>query len=132
MYRYYNPNPSGKVTGDCVIRGLCKILKQSWDETYIGVFLEGYLVKDMMSANSVWESYLSTRGFRRTLLPDTCPMCYTVRQFCFDHPKGSYLLATGTHVVAVENGDYYDAWDSGEEVPIYYWRFERSKSNGKF
>ena len=127
MYRYYNPNPSGKVTGDCVIRGLCKVLNQSWDITYIDVFFEGFMSKDMMSANSVWESYLSGRGFRRKMLPDTCPICYTVKQFCFEHPIGLYLLATGTHVVAVENGDYYDAWDSGEEVPIYYWVYERRK-----
>ena len=30
------------------------------------------------------------------------------------------------HVIAVENGDYYDNWDSGDEVPIYYW--ERRKN----
>ena len=27
----------------------------------------------------------------------------------------------GGHVVAVEDGNYYDIWDSGDEVPTYYW-----------
>ena len=39
-----------------------------------------------------------------------------------DNPYGRYILATGEHVVAIENGDYYDTWDSGDEIPIYYWK----------
>ena len=38
----------------------------------------------------------------------------------FDHPKGIYVVATGSHVVAVVNGDYYDSWDSGDEIVAYY------------
>lgn len=34
---------------------------------------------------------------------------------------GRYLLALDQHVVAVVDGDYYDTWDSGNEIPIYYW-----------
>ena len=70
--------------------------------------------------NSVWASFLSSMGFKHNLLPDTCPMCYTVEDFCSEHPTGTYLLGTGTHVVAVKDGDYYDAWDSGDEVVTYY------------
>lgn len=25
------------------------------------------------------------------------------------------------HVVCVQDGYYYDSWDSGNEIPIYYW-----------
>ena len=28
------------------------------------------------------------------------------------------------NVIAVIDGDYYDSWDSGNEVPIYYWKQE--------
>ena len=41
--------------------------------------------------------------------------------FCNDHPKGAYILALSSHVVAVVDGCYYDTWDSGQEIPIYYW-----------
>lgn len=78
-------------------------------------------MKDMPSSNNVWGEYLKQKGFRRAVIPDTCPSCYTVKDFCFDNPSGKFLLATGSHVIAVVNGDYYDTWDSGEEVPIYYW-----------
>ena len=88
------------------------------------IALQGYMMKDMPSANSVWGAYLQENGYKRKLLPDTCPSCYTVIDFCNDHPTGTYLLAIGSHVVAVENGNYYDSWDSGDELPIYYWEKE--------
>ena len=79
---------------------------------------------DMMSSNAVWGAYLYDQGFRRYIIPNTCPDCYSVKDFCEDNPKGEFMLATGTHVIAVEDGNYYDTWDSGDEVPIFYWRKE--------
>ena len=125
MYIFYNPNPKGIRVGDCVIRGLTKILDSNWDDIYTEVLVKGFELKDMPSSNNVWGAYLRSRGFKRITIPNTCPDCYTVRQFCDDHRFGRYLLATGEHVVAVEDGDYYDAWDSGDEIPIYYWRKEK-------
>lgn len=127
MYIYYNPNPLGKRNGDCVIRGISKVTNQSWDNAYLDMALQGYLIKDMPSSNEAWETYMHNIGFRRHMIPDECPMCYTVSEFCRDHPIGLFLLGTGSHVVAVEDGNYYDAWDSGNEVPVYYWAKERSK-----
>lgn len=83
-----------------------------------------YKMYDMPSSNAVWGAYLADMGYRRYVIPDTCPACYSVKQFCIDNPKGKYLLATGTHAVTVIDGDYYDTWDSGDEVPIYYFTKE--------
>lgn len=77
---------------------------------------------DMPSSNAVWGAYLRSNGFRVYAIPNYCPDCYTVEDFCADNPYGRYILATGEHVVAVEDGDYYDTWDSGDEIPIYYWK----------
>lgn len=122
MYCEYNPNPNGKRVGDCVIRAIAKAMNISWDAAYASIALQGYLMKDIMSSNSVWGEYLRRHGYKRYVIPDTCPDCYTVREFCQDHPEGKYILATGSHVVVAEDGCYYDAWDSGDETPIYYWR----------
>lgn len=123
MYIYYNPNPAGNLVGDCVIRAICKSTGKSWDEVYDELHEVGRQLKDMPSSNYVWAAYLKRLGYKRRVIPDTCPDCYTVRNFIQDYPYGNYILGTGTHVIVVVDGDYYDAWDSGNEVPIIY--FER-------
>lgn len=121
MFVYTNPNPSKKLVGDCVIRAVSIVLDQTWLETYDGITAVGRELRDMPSSNAVWDAYLRDKGYVKHVIPDTCPECYRVTDFCWDHPSGDYLLATGTHVIAVLNGDYYDTWDSGDEVPIYFY-----------
>lgn len=117
----YNPNPVGLKVGDCVVRALSKALGQKWEETYIDLCVEGCLRCDMPSANAVWGAYLRRKGFERDIVPNSCPDCYTVEDFCADHPNGTYILALDGHVVSVVDGQYFDTWQSGREVPIYYW-----------
>ena len=87
--------------------------------------MTSYYLSDMPSSNNAWGEYLYLNGYRRFIIPDTCPVCYTIKDFCLDHPHGRFLVATGSHVVAVIDGDYYDTWDSGYEIPIYYFEKER-------
>ena len=122
MWNSYNANPINKRVGDCTVRAISKITGQPWEDVYIGLAVKGYMLCDMPSANVVWGAYLKDKGFTRNIIPDLCPACYTVEDFCKEHPNGTFLLALQSHVVAVEDGDYYDTWDSGNECPIYYWQ----------
>lgn len=124
MYSPYNPNPFGARVGDCTVRAISKALGTSWESVYAGLCVEGFSLGDMPSANHVWGAYLRHKGFKRRPVPGECPDCYTVADFCRDHPKGAYILAMSGHVVCVMDGDYYDAWDSGAEIPAYYWARE--------
>ena len=121
---YFNPNPSKKLVGDCVIRAISKATGQHWKKVHHDLCLESSHMDDMPSSNAVWGTYLYKRGFRQYVIPDTCPNCYSVRRFCRDHPRGTYVLGTGDHAIAVKNGNYYDTGDSGDETVIYYWRKE--------
>jgi hypothetical protein len=82
----------------------------------------------MPSVNWLWGLYLKIHGFEKFLLPESCPACVTVREFCKRYPEGTYVIGTGTHAVCVRNGDWLDAWDSGDEVPTYFFR-KRGKHN---
>lgn len=117
----HNQNPDGRNVGDCTIRALSLALGQSWEQTYIELALQGFLMGDMPSANSVWGAYLRGKGFTRHVIPDACPDCYTVEEFAEEHPIGTYILALSGHVVCVQDGNYIDTWDSGREIPLYYW-----------
>lgn len=121
MYIKFNMNPkTWQRVGDCVIRAISKVMGVHWDTVYIGIALKGLEMKDMPSSNEVWSAYLKEHGYKRYVIPNYCPDCYSIRDFAGEHPYGRYIVATGTHVVAVIDGDYYDIWDSGNEIPIYY------------
>lgn len=121
----HNPNPLRKTVGDCTVRAISKALGMTWEEVYIGLCLESFIMCDMPDSNQVWGAYLRRHGLRRHIIPDECPDCYTVSDFAADHPDGTYILALPTHVVCVKDGDWYDTWDSGMEAPLYYWSKER-------
>lgn len=74
---------------------------------------------DIPSSNAVWKEYLLNNGF----IVRSVPCCITIREFSRLN-FGDYILATGSHVVHSENGIYYDTWDSGDEIVMYY--FERN------
>ncbi len=122
MYIHINPNPNGVYVEDCVIRAIATVINRSWDYVFVNLCLQAYIMKNMPSVNKVWGTYLTSIGFSSYPVLDRCPNCYTIRDFCRDHSTGTFILATGSHVVAVINGDYYDAWDSGDELPISVWR----------
>ena len=123
-YVHFNPNPAKKSVGDCVVRALCVLFDDTWSNVYVDLTMIGAFMYDMPNADAVWGAYLKMNGFTKHILPNTCPNCYTIYDFVRDKPHGSYLVATGTHVVAVINGDFYDTSNSGNEMIIYYWEKE--------
>lgn len=123
MYQYYNPNPRGKRTTDCVVRAICAVTGLSWHEAFHKLIRICDEECEMPSSNYIWEKYLITHGYRKRLLGSDCPDCMTVRSFAMMYPFGIFVVCTGSHVVAVIDGEYYDAWDSGDEVISYC--FER-------
>ena len=120
MWHYINKNPKGRCVGDCTVRAISMATNNGWAETYLDLCLFGLLMADMPSANAITAAYLKKNGFQRKNIPETCPDYYSVKDFCKEHKDGIFILGTGTHMVAVINGDYYDAWDSGDELPVYY------------
>lgn len=124
MWKQFNPNPHGYYVGDCVVRALSIALGESWEDIYLGLCVQGLAFSDMPSSNKVWGKYLKNRGYHRYQIPDDYPADYSVSDFCGEHFKGTYILGTGSHVIACVNGNYIDSWDSGDENPIYYWTKE--------
>ena len=120
-YSYYNPNPQARIVGDCAVRAVAKATNQSWDAAFYELAAQAYAMADMPSSDAVWGTYLKRRGFTKHILPESCPDCYTAKDFTREHPNGVYVLAFGGHVATVKNGVLYDSWDSTELVPIYYW-----------
>ena len=120
-YVLFNNNPHDKNVGDCTVRAASKALNQSWETTFLDLVSYAYDLADMPSSNAVFNAYLRSKGFRREVIPNYCPDCYTFEDFAGEHFKGTYILGTGTHVACVKDGTLYDSWDSSQEIPIFYY-----------
>jgi hypothetical protein len=117
----YNPNPTGRSVGDCSIRAVSKALNVDWETAYVMICANGFAMGDMPSSDSVWGAVLRQNGFYRQSIPDNCPNCYTVEDFCRDNPHGTFVVGFGGHVATVKDGDLYDSWNSSNEIPVYVW-----------
>ena len=115
-----------------MIRALAVILDKTWYEIYDDLYLVGREEASVSCHDDVWGLYLRMNGFEPFLLPESCPRCTTIRKFAKYYPKGKYVIGTGSHAVAVVDGDYYDSWDSGDEVPSFFWRQNNELKGGKF
>ena len=126
MYIEYNPNPCGRRVGDCAVRAISKALDTTWEAAFITLALNALQMCDMPSSDSVSGATLRQNGFIRKALPNSCPECYTVEDFCREYMAGTYVVYCGGHVVCIKDGNAFDAWDSSNEIVQYYWTNERS------
>ena len=120
-WQMFSNNPTGRNVGDCAVRAVSLALDTDWETAYALIAMNGYLMGDVPSSNSVWGAVLRQNGFSRYAVPNTCPDCYTVGDFADDHPEGVYVVGTGNHVCTIKDGIVMDSWDSRNEVPVYYW-----------
>lgn len=122
MWIRANPNPAGNDVPDCVIRAICIALDLPWEQVHWELSVLSARYYSVTCDDNLWGRYLYYFGFRPFLMPEYCPECVTVRDFCRIFPRGTYIIGTGSHAVAVIDGNYYDSWDSGNEVPSFFWR----------
>lgn len=120
MYIPFNSNPMGRRTDDCVIRAVSMAFNIDWVDAYDLITDAGRKRFDMPEANHVWIGFLLEHGYVLHPIQNSCPDCYTIRDFCHDHPVGDYIVGTGTHVVAIKDGNWYDTFNSGDLVPVFF------------
>lgn len=125
MWVKANPNPQNNEVPDCVVRALSIAFNEDWYQIYDDLCAMGRYDCNMPSADAVWGHYLKLRGCEPFTLPSSCPRCTTIRLFTRYYPRGIYIIGTGGHAVAVIDGNYFDSWDSGNEVPTFFWRVSK-------
>lgn len=124
MWIKANPNPKHKEVPDCVIRAISIALNQNWYETSDGIYAIARQECSVTCHDDIWGRYLYMRGFEPFLIPSVCPKCVTIDEFTKMYPYGTYIIGTGSHAVAVIDGNYYDSWDSGNQIPSFFWRIK--------
>lgn len=125
MWIYFNANPLSLDTNDCTIRAICAVSGLSWDTVHDRLCEISKEMCTVPSTNAVFWAMLRELGYNRSEIIEHYPKFYTVADFAHDHPKGKYVLGPHEHAVAVIDGDWYDTFDSGGTIPLYY--FYRQK-----
>ena len=127
-YKYYQPNKKDLKDryGDCSIRALTKYFNKEWLEIFNDLIV--YAQKNQCMPNMLpnIQEYLEDKKvpYVKTYQPKARHK-ETVSDFAKAHKCGKYILYVrvgfGTHLVAVEDGAYFDTWDCGDRLVYGYW-----------
>ena len=89
MWIKYNANPVANRVEDCAIRAVAVALDITWDDAFDQIAEMAKSMGAVMHQNAAFGAVLRKHGFRRYIIPNTCPDCYTIKNFCHDHPYGT-------------------------------------------
>ena len=121
-FEFYNANPKGKITCDCVVRAVCTAL----DEPYNYILMEmielsiksGYEYTDTKAINK----YMEYKGWKKMKQPrKTDNTKYSGEEFCKIFKGTCVANIGGHHTVCIKNGKVYDIWDSTDGSIGNYW-----------
>lgn len=121
-FTYYNANPKGKMTTDCVTRAITTALNQPY-ETTVRELTELWLKTGYeMTEPRCYGKYLESKGFEKQKQPRKADNTrYTGREFVRIF-KGVCVANIGSsHVVCIKDGKVIDIWNSTGGCIGNYW-----------
>lgn len=118
MYRYYNANPKGLLTDDCVLRSVSVAEGITWAQCQEK--LSQLSKRDAMLLNDIRfvEKYLDER------YPRKCYTNLTIGDFAKQCPKGNYVVTTNGHITAIINNVIVDTWDCSKRIMKCCWQIK--------
>ena len=139
-FHFFNANPKGKKTDDCVLRAISTATGKTWDEVLKELTVFALKYKLMPNDDKCYGRYLESLGWRKEKQPrkeDNTK--YTGAEFCelLDSDKCEYALdfysstdtiiahIGGHHIVCIKKHDYehkvFDTWNSTRGCIGSYW-----------
>lgn len=121
-FAYYNANPKGKKTTDCVIRAICTALNQDYNITATEL-LEFWLKTGYdMSDVRCFGKYLESKGWQKQKQPrKENNTKFTGKEFVKRFKETCVANIGGNHTVCIKDGKVLDIWDSTGGCIGNYW-----------
>lgn len=121
-FHYYNANPEGRRTDDCVVRAIATATGQTWDETLMGLTQCALKHKYMLHCPELYGKYLNELGWTKQKQPKKSDnKKYRASEFVKTF-KGTAVANLGQqHVACIKDGQVWDIWNSSEEIIGNYW-----------
>ena len=114
-FKFYQPNNKQEIAYDCVIRALSKVFNKSWLEVFDELVRIARNLQVIPNEDKCFNEYLKDYPLKK--IKKSKP---TIKEFAKVH-KGTYIVRAPNHLVAVDNGDYFDCWDCGDLKVYKYW-----------
>ena len=125
-YHFFNKNPRGRRTTDCVVRAAATILNQSWKQTYEDLFDLGIDSGRPPEDDWVVNKYLESKGCLKISQPKKIDgtkftgeeICHLIQEKCFISNEGinlsnyNFFINIGTHHCScIIKGKINDIWN---------------------
>ena len=111
-FTYYNRNPKGRITTDCVVRAMSTALSVPYEKVVMDMAkIQCESGLDDAEPKSI-EKYLTANGWLKNRQPKhENGTKFTCKEFVKAHPKGKYILSLAHHLTYLEDGKIFDIWD---------------------
>lgn len=131
-FHFYNANPKGRITTDCVIRAICTATELPYNQVVMELAelqcKTGYDDGD----DKLYDKYLISKGFIKHKQPRRLDGTkFTGRDFCealqdnyeYIIGKSPRIVAHigGHHIVAIKDARIWDTWNSSYKCIGNYW-----------
>lgn len=116
MYRFYNANPKGLFTDDCVLRSISVAEGISWHDCQKKLSYLSNKEAKLLNDVSFVEKYLDDR------YPRKCYNNMTVGKFAKTCPKGHFVVTMNGHITAVIDNVIVDTFDCSNRTMRCCWQ----------
>lgn len=128
-FHFYNANPKGKYTGDCVIRAISTAIQKPYEQVYRELLEVALKTGYSIASKECYSKYLEKQGWKKCNQPRKADntkytgeeWCKLVQQYTFNYPDKIVAHIGGNHIVAIINGKVWDTWDSTDGCIGNYW-----------
>jgi hypothetical protein len=122
VFQYYNANPHGNNTNDCVIRAICGVTDREWDDVLMDLTLCAIKHKLMIDDPDLYTKYLKENGWKKCKQPKKSNgKKYKAYEWAPTF-KGKAIAHVGSHhMVMISHGKVWDTWYSLDGVVGNYW-----------
>ena len=124
-FHFFNANPKGRYTGDCVYRALTVATGRKWEEVIFACAVMAVKTGFSPACKENYGRVLEQMGFQKCKQPRKgSGRKYTGREFCKElaDPEAVYVAHIGGHhVVAIKGSKVWDIWNSTDGCIGNYW-----------
>lgn len=121
-FEWFNANPKGRITGDCVFRAISTALGQDYNQTVMEMAElmceTGWALNDKHGE----DEYLKRKGWIKCKQPRKADNTkYTGKEFAKIFEGTCVAHIGGHHMVCIKDHKVYDIWDSTNKCIGNYW-----------